>query len=535
MVTRPGSLFRRAANLTPSFLTVFLAVAGVYFLIQPVEFLTTDGAVREMIARNLLFEGDLALVQVEEGGFYNNLWSIGRDGRPYTYFGLGQSLMLLPFLALIEGLEAIGVARHLAPSHAIPVMAVMLISSALICAFIFGIVRQLGYRRTTALQVTALVAFASILWGLSRQSYDMVQEATGVIGALYFVIVAQKSQGRPRWIACAAAGLLYAAALITRASAAAAAPALALLVLGSKEWGSWREMLKATLWCAAGGLALAWIVPAYNLLRFENILTFGYSGHAPYAGGPIFPGLALWLFSPWQGTLVYMPLLLALPLAWRRFGRRHAHLLAVFATLFVTYLVFHAQFIGLGAYGWGPYYLLPGILPLYVLFAGLFEGWRQTARWQRIVAVALIALTVAVQLPALTVPTERYQSYMVVASPGLSKDALSWSVRWSPLRMQAEGTLTAWGNLPRWPDYIYSPSAYDAATLIDELYAYNVPDWWWLYRVLHGSQLSLAVPLIAALCAAWLVANLVRRPREAPAVPDAGGDLRDSGQVSPAA
>ena len=522
MVEKSGHRPKWVANLRPGFATVFLAIAGVYLLIQPTEFNTTDGAVRELVAKNLLYEHDFALRQVEEGEFYNDMWSIGRDGRPYTYFGLGQSLMEIPFLVLIDWAEALGIARFLRPYHGLPVVAVMLISSALIGAFVFGIVRQLGYRTATALRVTALAAFGSILWGLSRQSYDMVQEAMGVTGAVYFAIAAQKSTGPWRWVQCAAAGLLYGMALITRASAVVAAPALALLALGSPNWAGWRERAKAALWCAAGGLALAWIVPAYNCLRFENPFSFGYSGHRPYPGGPLLPGLAVWLFSPWQGVLVYMPVLLALPFAWRPFGRRHGHVLGAVVVLFAAYLVFYAQLTGLGSYGWGPYYLLAGVLPLYILFAELFEHWQALTGWQRLITIALMALSVLVQLPSLTVPSERYQSYLVVAKPDLPQEVLNWSLEWSPIRLQAEGTLVAFRNLPRWRDFIYSPSQYDAATLLAEYYAYNAPDWWWLFRLLHGSETSLAVPLTASVCAVWLLVHLSGIKSDRTAVPQAG-------------
>ncbi|HPV08443.1 MAG TPA: hypothetical protein PLD57_15345, partial [Aggregatilineales bacterium] len=144
--------------LKPTFTTVFIVIACVYMLFQPPEFNTTDGAVRDLTARNLYYHGDLALRQVEEGEYLNNLWTIGRDGRPYIYFGIGQSLMQLPFLAALDLAKKIGVAKYLSPSDALPTSAVMLISSSLIVAFAFGIVQKLGYSSRTALKTASLVA-----------------------------------------------------------------------------------------------------------------------------------------------------------------------------------------------------------------------------------------------------------------------------------------------------------------------------------------------------------------------------------------
>lgn len=508
------NVFEHLKSLKPSFMTVFITIVCIYAMFQPPAFNTTDGAVRDMVAHNIYEHGDIALRQVEEGQYLNNLWTLGKDGRPYIYFGLGQSLMELPFIALLDAAERVGVLKYLSPSDAIPVSAVMLISSALVVAFVFGIVRKLGYRDDTALKTAALVAFGSILWGLSRQSYDMVQASMGVLGAVYFIVSAQASTER-RWLNCLAAGLIYGVALITRISAVTAAPALALLVLGSPKWENNRERLKAAAWCIAGGLAVVWVIPAYNAVRFGSILTFGYAGHAPYPGGPLLPGLAQWLFSPWQGMFVYMPILLALPLVVRRFKQEHGFMLLVMAVLFVTDLVFHAQYEGLGYAGWGPYYILSGSLILYIAFAEFFEHPRHFPKWQRGVISGLMALTLLLQLPSLVIPNERYQTYLAAQPVHLPQEVLTWSWEWSPLWKQAEGTLAVMHNLPRWQNYIDGPSAYDAETLLAELYSYNLPDWWWLSRVLHGGQLGLIVPFISAIgvvcLAMWLLGPVSRR------------------------
>jgi hypothetical protein len=429
--------------------------------------------------------------------------------------------MMIPFLMVLDVADALGVRQYLSPSEGVPMNAVMTITSALICAFVFGIARNLGYSRKTALKVAALVGFGSILWALSRQSFDMVPEAMGVIGAYYFVITAQKS-GERRWLHCLAAGLLYGVALITRVSTVMAAPGLVLLVLGSKSWGSPRERVKAALWCAAGGLALGWWIPFYNYLRFNDVLEFGYTGHGPYTGGSVLEGLALWLVSPWQGTTIYMPVLLALPVVWRRFSRRHGVVIWSFVLGFAAYLAFHAQYTGLGATGWGPYYLLPGILPLYLLFAELFENPRGFPAWQRGIAYALIALTVAIQVPALSLPPERIQSSLVAARPGLTHDQLRWSLEWWPVRKQLEGTLTVIGNLPHWRDFLDSPSNYEDPTLLRELFAYNLPDWWWAYRLAHGGQLGLVVPFFSGLCAIWLLTRRFAADNEGSTQPQVG-------------
>ena len=505
---------KRLVAAPPSMGTVFIAIAAIYLFTSPVEFSTTDGAVRELVADNLLHHGEIALLQVEEGAYYNNLWTIGPDGRPYAYFGIGQTLLLLPFLALLDLAKWVGLASRLANASTLPMAFLMAGSGALICALFFQMIRRLGYRSDTALRTARLVAFASILWVLSRQNYDMIQEALGITGTLYFLIAAHyDASGRTRGLILA--GLCYGVALTVRPGAAAAAPALAWMLLGSDKWGGWRERLRGAIWFAIGVLGIAWIVPVYNVLRFGSPFTFGYQGHLPYMGGSLLEGILRWLISPWQGMFIYMPILLALPMVLRRFAAKHAHLLRVIALLFLGYLIFHAQFIGLGIFGWGPYYLLASILPLFIPFAEFFEGRESFPTWQRAIASVLIALSVIVQLTSISVPTERYQTASVLYGEnvdGMSASTI-YDLTWTPIRLQAEATVQNIVHLPNYERYLDTPPDSEPQTLMDELFAYNLPDWWWLFHLLKGGETGLLVPIAAGLSAAWL---LTRRSHGAP-------------------
>jgi hypothetical protein len=500
---RPG-LARRIRALKPGFLTVFIAVVGVYWFVQPPEYMTTDGAIREFVGRNIWYTGDFALTQVEDGLFLNDMYAYGPDGRPYAYFGIGQSLMQMPFLLVLDAADALGVRQYLSPSEGIPAMLAMLVASGLIVAFVFGAARALGYGDRTALRTALLAAFASILWPLSRQSFDMVQEAMGVTGAVMFILAARHS-GRRRGLRCAAGGALYGAALATRASAAVAAPALALLLLGPGAWDGWRERARAAGWFALGVASVAWLVPFYNAVRFGSPFVLGYANRAPYPGGALIPGIVGWLVSPWRGALIYMPVLLTLPFGWRRFAARDRLAAWSLAALFASYLIFHAALRGLGMVSWGPYYLLPGIIPLYLIFAGLIDDWPALPAPTRGALAALIALTVLIQVPALVNPPERYQSVMAVRGISVASEEAIWNWRWNPITLQAEGLVENVRNLPHWREHIDPPTEYDAETLLRELPVYLLPDWRWFQRLLRDAISGLTTPVLSAICAAWLL------------------------------
>jgi hypothetical protein len=500
------SFLKRIAAAPPRLGTVSVAIASIYLFTAPVEFLTTDGAIRELVAKNLLDHGEVALLQIEEGEIYNRrLWTTGRDGRPYTHFGIGQSLLEIPFLLIYRLAKIMGLIASVSYGGTLPMIGLMVVSSALTCALLFGTVHRLGYSPAAALRVATLAAFATALWVLSRQNFDMVQEALGVVAALYLLLDAREGHAGGR-LKLAAAGLCYGMAIVTRISAVVAAPALAWMLLGSSEWGTLRERVRALAWFIAGVAVVGWIVPAYNFARFGSPFISGYENHPPYPGGPLIDGLLRWLVSPWQGVLVYTPFLLALPMVWRRFAREHPHLVPVIVVLFLSYLLFYAQLTGLGLFGWGPYYILPGLLPLVLPFAELFEHWRAFPRWQRGIAVFLIALSVTVQLTSISVPTERYQTDGVLRREpsGENITAIIYNLTWTPIRLQAEATIQNLAHLPDYERYLDTPPDFEPQTLMDELFAYNLPDWWWLFHVLKGGETGLIVPIAAGLGAIWL-------------------------------
>jgi hypothetical protein len=157
---------------------------------------------------------------------------------------------------------------------------------------------------------------------------------------------------------------------------------------------------------------------------------------------------------------------------------------------------------------------MTGVFPLYLMFAEIIETWSVRPVWQRTVIGALIALTFAIQLAGVSVPLERQQVERVVYNAqGLGDyehfNFFNWE--WSPLNRQALATLNNLRNLPHYRDYLDSPASLAYPELLKHLFDYNLPDWWWLFKLLHGSEIAIVVPLAALLAALWLIAHLVSR------------------------
>lgn len=514
-------LITRLTDLNPTPLLVFLAVSGIFWFTAPANQLGTDGATRDAIARNIVNEGTIVFLQAERGEIAADIWAHeGVGGRLYSIYGIGQSLLEVPFVFIAKLGRETGLLEFLINTHLFPQLSLMTFSGALIAVLAYMSMVSLGYSRQTGLKTALLISFAGPLWVLTRQTYDIVQETLAILGAVTFILMAsQKQQKQARWLVFA--GLMWGMAMSIRISAAIAAPGLAALIIFTGAWNTWRKRITAGLWLGLGFALLAWIPFAYNLARFGSLFEFGYTGHAPYFGAPVIPTAFQWIAGPWRGMLVYMPVLLLLPLAWRYFRRDHGIALPLSGVMLTaSYILFYSQFTDLGIMGWGPYYILPAVIPLSLLVGALFEHRRQLLRWQAGLLSVLVVLGVLVQAAGFSVPMERYLVTSGLAGLGFDEDNIGELDR-SPIINQAAGTVVVWRNLPDYQKYIAplenAPAERDWQYLSDTYFGFNLPDWWWLIRVLRGGVSGYAMPLITLAALAWISTQLARAtPADSP-------------------
>ncbi len=490
-------------------LTVFLAVLTLYLVTMPHSFLSTDGSVREAVARQIVLERSLKLSAVEQGTI-GEFWAVtASDGSLYSFYGLGQSLLEVPFIILqnwlnngSRGLRLLGLLFQ-------PMATLNTISAALIAAIIFATSRRLGFSTRASLGGALLLGFASILWVTYRQPYDVLQETLGVAGAIYFLVSAKKGPGQHQRLNYVLGGLLWGVALITRINSIIAAPALLVILFDIGERKSWQARTDSILWFVLGVAVLAWVIPAYNMLRFGQPLAYGYESKPPYIGPPTLMGILQWLISPWRGLFVFVPCLLLLVVAWPAFHRRERTLSYAVGLLFLSYLGLYSLLSGLGTWGWGPYYLLPGITALYLPMAQFVENLRRNALWLRWLAAGLIAVSVLVQLTSIALPFEYHIVHLISQGVDVSdRSETLFMVRYSPILGQARASLASFGNLTHPQPYLDTPPDFGYETLMAELYEFNLPDWQWLYVKLQGSESVLVIPVFGFLAFVWFVYRL---------------------------
>jgi len=368
----------------------------------------------------------------------------GRDGRHYSHFAIGQTMLALPFIAVGDALrhalgaetlrEAIGrddegyIDQRESP-EIWATSAYAPIATGVLLAIFFAFERNLGASRRGALAATALLGACSYVAAHSVYFLQHTTEAIAILGG-FAALHAWRTTGRVGWLAAGSA--LASAVVIVRVPAAVSGPALAgYLLLTLIE----RRPPPPARWRVAAAVALpaaafAAIHLGTNYAKWGTWIESPMTAQTALLSGDLSTGLLGLLLSPGSSVFAYSPLLVLLPLWLPGFCRRHrAEALALLA-LTVSFLWLCGTFLfwhGLWSAP-GPRYLF-ALTPLWMLPLG---PWLDAPkpRWQRALAVALAAWGAVVQVALVSAhwrhTTERmgYERELTVASQPFLYDAL---------------------------------------------------------------------------------------------------------------
>ena len=416
-----------------------LVAALAYLPFSHCHFSASDETGVYDTARSILFDGDPA---IEPGKHIFR----GPDGRHYSHFAVGQSLLALPLVAAGEALGALlpeawgqrlwgrTAEGAIIDTREEPgIFAASLWAPAvtgLLVGLFFAFERRLGASRGASLAAAVALGAGSYVAAHSVFFLRHTSEGLAVLASLYGLLVFRQT-GRVGWLAL---GTACAAALVLiRVPAAVAGPGLAAY-LAFVLWERWRAgRLPAPARVVAAALGPPFLLAALHLA--SNRLRWGHWIASPMLEqsfllqGDLLAGLYGLLLSPGAGMFVYTPLLLLLPATAPGFWRAHrAEALAVLgvsAGLLWMCGSFHFWH-GLWSAP-GPRYLF-ALVALWMLPLGLWlDAARGPVRWR--VAGVLAALGAGVQL-ALILPTWR----RAVELAGYQAEIQHWGFLYEPLR-----------------------------------------------------------------------------------------------------
>jgi hypothetical protein len=338
----------------------------------------------------------------------------GRDGRSYSHFAIGQTILALPFIAVGDAFtRALGPERVRAAigrdaegdqidTRESPAIfftsAYAPIASGMLVAIFFLFERSLGASRRAALCAAGLLGACTYVAAHSVYFLQHTGEAIAILGG-FGALHAWRRTGRLAWLAAGCA--LSSSVLLVRVPAAVSGPALAAylawtLVARAREAGFSAPRVAAAI--ALPSAAVGAIYVATNLVKWGTWLSSPMTAQSFLLHGSLRSGLVGLLFSPGAGLFAYSPLLVLLPLWLPGFWRAHrAETLTIFA-LAASFLILCGRFLfwhGLWSAP-GPRYLF-ALTPLLLL---PLAPWLDAPkpRWQIWLAGALAGLGFVTQI-----------------------------------------------------------------------------------------------------------------------------------------
>ncbi len=355
---------RLAPRFSVGFLVLFVSLASSTWEFPS----SSDGTATLATAVSLAEHGTLAIdARFLTDNAYAPSAKQGGNGRAYSKYGLGLSLVELPLVVLARGTsQMFGFSQSGVQTALLSLLNPL--ATALAAALLFAMCERLGASRTAARLAALAYAFATLAWASAiSDNSDALQAFLVTLAAWGLAGGGGDRPNRALWVSGASLGW----GVLTKTSIAVLAPPFvvgAWLVCRSRGM-SWRDALagsaRVAAPVAAGILALAWL----NWTRFGSMTTTGYN--TPVLTHPLWSGLYGLLLGPNKGVVFYAPLVLLAPLGLVALWRRSISLAAALILSVIVWTPLNAIFYQWGGgWCWGPRYLLP-ILPFSFVAIGM--------------------------------------------------------------------------------------------------------------------------------------------------------------------
>ena len=378
--------------------------------------------------------------KLRHGGQYG-AWGV--DGRYYAQYGVGQSLLAVPFYVLGRWVHQQTQWGTVDFAARVGVMLLNPLVLALVGCVVYQLAQQLGYGRGAALGVALVVCLATPLWVYSKTFFSEPLVALGFVVATLAAV--RGDQGNAAgWAIC---GVALGMAVLVKPVTLAVLPAFLIYAASHQHRrGQALALMVGPLLLGISAVAI------YNAVRFGSPLDPGYRTAAWNV--PPWVGLYGLLLIPGKGLFWCCPSIVRGLAGWFPLARRQPRAARLLAGVSILYLLVHSAYNHWhGGGAWGPRLILP-IVPLLVL--PLAEWLQRPVRqsWARLGLAAVLVAGFVVQLPAVLVhPARTLQSlYDRSASPTQYTVRQMYRIVDSPLRGQWQSLLDVSGLVRHAPN-----------------------------------------------------------------------------------
>ena len=477
---------------------------------------TIDSDMRQTVARQLWTTGSVAVHSIppDSQGYP---WVPAGPGRWVAPYGVGQSLVFVPFDMIAAAMERVAPASWRERVGWLPIGFILLpLLGLALWATMRALLREWGLPDPWPVAGASLMMLATLLFHYAGDPQEETQVSLLLALAMLFALRLRRT---PTWRLAMLAGLCVGGAFVTRTVAIFAVLIVPVLVLSAVREPRARVRLLAVMGVAAA--AIASISFWYNYARFGSPFTVGYDrlGQFQYAGLDRRTPMVILslLFGPGIGLFILSPALLIGAFGagdvWRR---DRWYVLGALLAIGACYLFFgcwHNSYTG--GVVWGTRYqthLLP-ILALPVTI-GLRRLTASTSGRRATVAV----LTLSIFIQVLSVITTQHMEYFQAGCDPNLQDPFGAPLRNSLQYGQLERRVD---NVARWatrrpPALIGDAACQATETLMWDRY---MPNFWgpvYAKRLAHGGRAIVAFWFAMLVAAVAMVTVGLRRALRAP-------------------
>ena len=360
---------------------------------------------RYQVAKSIVEKGELSVPE-------STISIRGMDGRSYSLYGLGWSILAVPFY---EGGKIFG--RN--PENLVLMLNPLVGAATVTLVFLFSI--ALGYSRRSSLVVAIFYGLGTFAWPMAKHPFDHIVETFFVLLSVYFMYLHTSKNAIIHLIFSA---LCIGFAINTRLVSILVLPAL-LVLMGAGcgvSWcfmGSKKIFFRKIVIFMLVLLPFAVLVLFYNYYRFGSIFETGFqllarkTGLDFFSGAPFLTGFRGFLMSPGKGFFYYSPIATLFFFTIVPFYKKHRCTAIAFILLILSYMLFLSRNIYWhGDWAWGPRYLL-AITPYVILpITDLLDSfrWRKNFPFIKLSVYVVFTLSLLIQISAVSV---HYHNYFI--------------------------------------------------------------------------------------------------------------------------
>ena len=398
--------------------------ASFYFFTNGGWYLPGDELPMLKVAKKIADKGELGFQLEETPTEVEDDLAKGSDGLYYYKYGLGQSLVEVPFL-LFHRLVFGGSPGELdfSMSELLFVLLCPSLISALGCVLMYSLAVLLKFSTRTSIILALVYGLGTMVWPYSKSLMSETTLNVTILGGTYAAISYCEGASR-RWLSLSGAFLGY--AFITKSVSALVIPLVIAYVL--VRIPAWRTIGDLILFFCFPLLLFFGIQGYHNEIRYDSVLEFGYGFGWDHLGFSTPLSVGLWglILSPGKSFFFYSPVTILGLFCFPKFlkDRGKEGLLALGIVL--AFILLHARWWAWsGDRSWGPRFLLPAT-PYFILFLGwLINTWHERSAFYHKMCLLFIGVSLLVQSLGVAVDPHlfpKYRMQMVGSLLGNARD-----------------------------------------------------------------------------------------------------------------